>query len=103
MIDLADIDSVLDLAKRYRDERRKYARISERSHGENTPKQAQKLAADLNWQAMELLKIEANLHTACVDAQLADLRSPEHYGARIHRPSGWHEYTFTPAQPRALA
>lgn len=103
MIDLADIERVADLAKRYLSERKKYERLSEKSLiGVMTPKQAQKSSTDLNWQAMVLLKLEASLHASCVDAGCADLREPHEYHDRVLRPDGWHEYPFTPPKPRAL-
>ena len=102
MIHVADIQCVSDLAKRYLVERRKYERLSEKSHTAATPKQNQKANVDLNWQAMELSKIEAALHAACVDADLADLREPSAYDDREFRPSGWHIYNFSPPKPRSL-
>lgn len=103
MIDTADIQRVVDLAKSYLAERKKFERMSDRSHDTTTPKQAQKSNADMNWQAMALCKIEAGLHAACVDAGLADVRNASEYDERVFRPSGWHEYRFDPPKPRALA
>ena len=103
MIDLDQIEAVATFAKSLLSERKKYERISERSHGELTPKQHQKANADLNWQAMAMLKIEMQLHVACVDAGLADLRQTDHYGEKHFHPSGWHHYVWTPPQPKALA
>lgn len=102
MIDLADIQRVADLAKSYLAERKKYERLSEKCFGELTPRQAQKASADLNWQAMALEKIEMSLHTACVDAGLADIRDASAYRERTFRPSGWHTYNFEPPKPREL-
>ena len=70
--------------------------------GELSPKQCQKLKADLNWAAMELTKIEKNLHVACVDAGLADLRDPRHYETQDFHPWGWHHYRWQCNQPKAL-
>lgn len=104
MIDLADIERVVALSKSYLTERKKYERLSEKALiGGMSSKQAQKASTDLNWQAMALEKIEAELHTACVDAGVADLRDERHYGERIFRPSGWHEYNFTPTKPRCFS
>jgi hypothetical protein len=90
------------MAKSYLAERKRYARISERRLQDQTPKQAQKLDADLNWAAMDLLKIEANLHVACVNAGLADLREAGHYAEREFNPSAWHRYRWTPNQPERM-
>lgn len=103
MIDLADIQRVSDLAKRYLADRKKYERIIDRSHAAASPKQSQKSSADLSWAAMDLIKQEAALHAACVDAGIADLREPAAYAPREFRPSGWHVYSFDPPKPRALA
>lgn len=103
MIDLADIQRVADLAKSYLAERKRYDRISERAFAAQSPKQSQKAAADLNWQAMGMIKLEAALHAACVDAGVADLREAEAYQEQILRPSGWHTYPFEPPKPRSLA
>ena len=102
MISINDIKRVVDLAKLYQSERAKYERWFERSMGQNTSRQAQKIASELNWSAMALLKIEIDLHVAAVDAGLADLRDASHYGEQTFRPSGWHEYRHTPQQPRLL-
>jgi hypothetical protein len=102
MIDLADIGRVADAAKRYLAERKRFERISEKSCDDLTPKQMQKRNVDLGWQAVAMIKIEAELHTACVDAGLADLRDPAHYGQRTLYPDSWHKYPYTPPQPRDL-
>lgn len=100
---VADCEVIARIAKDLLAERKKYERISERRHNCHTPKQHQKLAADLNWQAMHLVKLETQLHVACVDAGIADLREPSHYAERHFHPSGWHHYTWTPPQPKGLA
>jgi hypothetical protein len=100
VIDLADIQRVHDLAKRYLADRKKYERLIDRSHAADTPKQSQKAGTDLSWAAMDLIKQEAALHAACVDAGLADLRNSDAYAMRELRPSGWHVYAFDPPKPR---
>lgn len=103
MTDLELIEAVVSLAKNLLAERKKYERISTRAHTAETPKQHQKANADLNWQAMAMLKLETQLHVACVDAGLADLRDASHYAEKHFYPSGWHHYVWTPPQPKALA
>ncbi len=102
MIEPHDIDALVVRAKAYAAERKRFAKISARRQGENTQKQNQKLEAELNWSAMELAKLEKNLHVACVDADLADLREPHHYAEQEFRPSGWHTYRWTCNQPKAM-
>lgn len=104
---LDEAERLLEIAKRLRDEHRKYAKIQERGaslHYENsTPKQREKFTNDLNYQAHHIVKIEAELHAAAVDAGLADLREPEYYRKREWKPTGWHTYEWQPTQPRCLA
>lgn len=102
MIDLSDIERIVAVSKLLLSERKKYARTSERWTGDVSPKQAQKLNADLNWQAMAIIKLEAELHAACVDGGVADLREPESYADRELRPSGWHRYHWSPTKPKSL-
>lgn len=102
MIDLANIERVAEITKRLLSERRKAARLSEKAFSLNgTPKQAQKVNADLNWQAMHVVDIEHELHVALVDAGLADMREPAHYAERTHKPSAWHEYKRPVHKPAA--
>lgn len=101
MIDLADAQAILEAAKHLVAERKSYERISDRARGDLSPKQAQKANADLNWQAMAVIKAEDRLHAACVDGGAADLRSVDAYAPRELRPSGWHTYSYTPPQPRS--
>lgn len=99
---MEDCERIASLAKNLLAERKKYERRSNARHDELSSKQAQKLNVDLNWAAMEIDKIERQLHVACVDAGIADLREPSHYTERHYHPSGWHHYTWTPPQPAAL-
>lgn len=103
MLALDEIARILALAKSYQADRKRYARISERRMaGELSPKQCGKLEADLNWAAMDLAKIEKNLHVACVDAGLADLRDPRHYETQEFNPSAWHRYPWKCTTPKAM-
>jgi hypothetical protein len=102
MIDLADAQAILEAAKSLVAERKSYERISERARSNNlSSKQAQKANADLNWQAMAVIKAEDRLHAACVDGDVADLRPIAAYASRELRPSGWHTYSYTPPRPRS--
>jgi hypothetical protein len=97
-----DADRLFDLAKRLRDEHRKYARLSEKAQTAEG-KAYQRVSVDLHHQAHHICTIEAEIHAAAVDAGLADLREPDHYRERTWKPDGWHEYRWTPAKPRDLA
>lgn len=104
MIDLSDAEAISAAAKRLLAERKSYERLSEKARRDDlTSKQAQKANADLNWQAMAVIKAEDALHAACVDGDIADLREASAYAERELRPSGWHRYAYTPPQPRALS
>lgn len=98
----SDCERILAIAKRLVSERRKYDKRSDGRDRATTPKQISKLNVDLNWAAMEICKIEVELHVACVDAGLAELREPLHYAERHFHPSGWHHYTWTPPQQRNM-
>ena len=100
MIDLVAIERMFDICKRLRDERRKAEKLSERARNADAGKPSQKATVDLNWQAMHVVKLEADLHAAAVDAGIADRREETHYEERVARPSAWHDYPWTPAQPR---
>ncbi|MCM8734617.1 hypothetical protein M5E06_10465 [Azospirillum sp. A1-3] len=104
---LADAERILEIAKRLRDEHRKYAKIQERgaslSYANSTPKQREKFTNDLNYQAHHIVKIETELHAAAVDAGLAEIRDASEYKTRTWKPTGWHEYEWTPARPRSLS
>lgn len=97
-----DAERIAGLAKRLLSAQQKYQKLQARWKIDATPKQAQKFNADLNWLAMEINKIEYELHVACVDASLADLRNAEHYKEQEFRPSGWHTYRWMPPQPKGL-
>lgn len=98
-----DCERIASIAKRLLAERRQYERRAAGRDKAITPKQITRLNTDLNWQAMEIVKVEHELHVACVDAGLADLREASHYGPRDFHPSGWHHYRWEPVKPRALA
>lgn len=99
---LEDIEALFDAVKRFRDERRKMERLSEKAFNAEGPKAISKANVDLNWQAVHVNRIEAEVHAKAVDCGVADLREPEHYGERISHNSSWHKYPWTPARPRAL-
>lgn len=103
MIDLNDAEAILQLAKRLVSERKHFDKISARQNHDNTPKRAQKIQADMNWQAMEIDKIELDLHAACVDGGVAAPRDDCRYGPAEYHPSGFHSYTYQPAIPRVIA
>jgi hypothetical protein len=100
---LEQAERLLAVAKRLRDEHRKFARIKAAYPHDGTPKAKQKNAVDLNWQARHIVQIEAELHAVAVDAGVADLRGPEHYAERVHNVDCWPQYKFQPAHPAALA
>jgi hypothetical protein len=102
MIDIADAKRVAEIAIRLRSAIQRFDKRREAWDRDPSPKQAQKLNADLNWAGMDIDKIERELHVACVDAGIADLRDASHYDTRDYRPSGWHHYQWTPPQPRSL-
>lgn len=99
---LSDAERIHKIATQLLAEQRKYARFQEKSCGDLNPKQAQKASTDLNWQAFHLVKIESELHAACVDASLAEERDAGHYAPRSIKFDGWHEYMFHPALPARL-
>ena len=104
MIDLADAQAILEAAKSLVAERKSYERISDRACSDTlSSKQAQKANADLNWQALAVIKAEDRLHAACVNGDVADLRPSEAYAPRELRPSGWHTYSYTPPRPRSYS
>ena len=106
MARLKDVEALYIATKRLYAERKKMERLSDRARDEpinSRASQSGKLDAALNWQAMYVSKIEAEVHAAAVDCGLADLRSAEHYEKHLNRPSAFHAYTSTPAHPRALA
>lgn len=103
MIDLLDIERVFLLATSYRKHRKDFARLSDKSCGEMTPKQREKSNADMAWAAMALIRTEASLHAACVDAGLADLRDESAYAERDLRGTGHHRLPFQPDRPRAYS
>jgi hypothetical protein len=102
VIEAHEIETIIRIARHLLAERRKYEKRSDGRNRAVTPKQSQKLNVDLNWAAMEISKIETQLHVACVDAGLADVREASHYDERHYHPSGWHHYTWTPPMPNAL-
>ena len=97
-----DAERLFDIAKRLRDERRKYERLNERSKEDLSPRQRSKLHADLNWQAWHICKIEDELHAAAVDAGLAECRPAGDYAERSVKFDGWHEYLYQPPRPACL-
>lgn len=99
---LADAERLHEITKRLLAEQRKYERIQSRDTRDATPKQRAKHTNDLNYQAHAIVRIEAELHAACVDASIADLRSPEEYAERDWKPTGFHHYRWTPARPSSL-
>lgn len=102
MIPLEEVERLYEICRRLRDERKKAAKLSDRCLSAPSGKAAQKANIDLNWAAMHVGKIEAELHAAAVDAGIADIRDASHYAERVARPSHWHAYPWTPAQPRAM-
>lgn len=103
MSTLETAERVFAAAKQLRDEHRKFQRIKDRYPHSGTPKQKQKAATDLDWQAHHIVKIEHALHAACVDAGLADAREPEHYRPYTVKLTGFHEYEVVPPVPASLA
>ena len=103
MINLLDIERVVFLATSYRKQRKDFARLSDKSTGDMTPKQREKSNADLAWAAMAMVRLEATLHAACVDAGLADLRDAGAYAPRALRGTGHHQLSFEPDLPRAFS
>jgi hypothetical protein len=102
MIPLEDVERLFAICRRLLHERRRADKISGRILISSDPSATRKANVDLNWLAMDIARIEAELHAAAVDAGLADLREASHYAERIAKPTGWHTYPWTPAQPRSL-
>ena len=104
MIDIKDIEAIVASSKAYLADRKRYEKMSARGgdYSSMTQKAIQKLNADLGWAAMDLIKKEAQLHTDCVNAGLADMRDERHYSTRELHPSAWHKYNYTPPLPRCM-
>lgn len=99
---LEDVERLAEAVKRLLTERRKMAKLGDKCLRDGlSSKQAQKASTDLNWQAMGVAKVEAEVHAAAVDCGLADLREPEHYATRDLNPSPRHRYRWTPPRPRS--
>ena len=98
---LEDIDVLYEAVKLLRKERRQMQRLSEKAGTVPLAKQ-QKLAADLNWQALHVAKLEHAAHAAAVDAGIADARRLEHYAPCEACPSPFHRYRVTPPKPKCL-
>jgi hypothetical protein len=97
----SDTTRLIEATKQLRASIRKFNRWAEKQHETGlTPKRADKIQTEMNWLAMEIDKEERAVHAAAVDCGVADLRDPAHYADVEYRPSGFHYYTYTPAQPR---
>lgn len=98
---LEDAQRVFALAKHLLEEHKVLARIHARKTASHAAGVRQ--SNDATFQAIAVARAESALHAACVDAGLADLRSPEYYEPRVVRPSGFHDHRFVPAKPAALS
>lgn len=103
MASLVEIDRLHDAVKRLRKEAIRMEKLSEKARtAPLCSKAGDKAAADLNWQAFEVRKLEAEVHARAVDCGFADLRSAGHYEPSVVDLTGWHSYKFTPEKPAAL-
>lgn len=103
MIDIDNIENLHKLITSYRRDRKRFVKLSEKSMRDDlTRNQSQKNNADMNWAAMELDKLEHQIHALCVDAGLADVRSNDAYGPITYQPSGFHLYVYNPPKPKRL-
>jgi hypothetical protein len=98
---LPDVEALYAATKRLLKERRKMDRLSQAALAAPNGKRAQKLSPDLNWQAMHVDKIEAEVHARAVDCGFAEIRPREEYSRQTHRPSPFHTYISQPALPLA--
>jgi len=78
---------------------KKLERLREKTLQCLTPKQAEKVNADMNWLCMEIDKQKHELHCLCVEAGIAK-REDDRYGEVEFNPSPYHSYKHTNREPR---
>ena len=88
---ISNIDKVLSELKTLKSEYQKAEKLSEKSLNmdfkNNTPKQIQKVSADLNWQCMHIDKVKKRVWKSILESELeVDLEDTE------YKPSGFHTY-----------
>lgn len=66
----------------------------------HTPRQFGKREADMNWLAMDNVKLKHQIHAYAVDLQCAEMR--ENYNDIELNPDGWHCYKFVLPKPKGF-
>lgn len=102
MLRLEEAEAIMTAAKRVVAARRKMAAMTQRHAQTSDMRESQRMNVDLDAQAMEIERLTAALHVACVDAGVADARDPEHYKARALHLSSFHDHHWQPPTPKAL-
>lgn len=90
------IDSMIQLLRSLKANRKKMSKLSSVSLMDLTPKQANKRNADADWLGMELIKLGHELHAFSVELGFAARRSSYD---EIELTDGWHRYRYKPRQP----
>lgn len=96
--DIEDIDALISAL---RDLKKNLKRMDTLRFREcSTPKQIGKREADMNWLAMDSIKLKHAIHAHAVDLQVAEARSD--YNDIELNPDGWHRYNFVLPKPRCF-
>lgn len=100
---ISDLEELISNARAQIRDLKRMEKMSAKSHTELTPKQFQKLNADMNWMGMEMDKRLRSIHAIAVDLDVADIRAESYYNEVFYEPSGFHRYKHKPRKPRALS
>lgn len=91
--------SAMDIVK----ELKKHKRMREKDRSNMTQKAMQNHSANMTWQAMEIEKMEINLHAIAVNCGIADDRGDEYYSEPVDfYPSSFHHYQVKKRMPRVV-
>jgi hypothetical protein len=106
-MDMEDMKRLACVTKRLNSSVKRRDKLSEKlssmDYTTHTQKAIGNASANLNWECMELAKLELEAHSICVDCGLAAPRHEKAYGEHFFDPSGWHKYSYTPPMPRIVA
>ncbi|KZK82983.1 hypothetical protein PsAD13_03185 [Pseudovibrio sp. Ad13] len=99
---LEKVTALYEAVKLLHRERKKMETLSKKAFEATGQKQIERTSTNLNFQALEVTKLEHRAHAAAVNCGLADLREEEHYESYEASPSAWHQYNVQPDKPEAL-
>ncbi|MDQ6988499.1 MAG: hypothetical protein Q9M19_01355 [Mariprofundaceae bacterium] len=87
-----------EVAKNLLKAKKKMAKLNEsRLQDGLTQRRIETLNTDLDWQGMEIMKLEHEAHAIAVNCSLAAPR--ESYGTVTFNPSAFHKYSYQPRLP----